>query len=107
MSVGLSLVDVGIGTRIPLFAAAAHFWLLYCVFAGTIEMGFWVIAYKCGHLAFHPNRRIEGTVGFALHSILLVPYYSWEHSHAKRCITPTAITLSWGKPTFHRGRHRR
>ena len=45
-------------------------------------MGCWVIAHECGHHAFHPNRRIEGVVGFVLHSILLVPYYSWAHSHA-------------------------
>ena len=82
MSVGLSLVAVGIGTRIPLSAAAAPLWLLYCVVTGTIAMGCWVIAHECGHHAFHPNRSIEGIVGFALHSFLLVPYYSWAHSHA-------------------------
>ena len=82
MSVGLSLLAVGLGTRIPLSAAAAPLWLLYGVITGTIAMGCWVIAHECGHHAFHPNRRIEGVVGFVLHSILLVPYYSWAHSHA-------------------------
>ena len=82
MSVGLSLLAVGIGTRLPLSAAAAPLWLLYGVITGTIAMGCWVIAHECGHHAFHPNRRIEGVVGFVLHSILLVPYYSWAHSHA-------------------------
>ena len=73
MSVGLSLLAVGIGTRLPLSAAAAPLWLLYGVSTGTIAMGCWVIAHECGHHAFHPNRRIEGVVGFVLHSILLVP----------------------------------
>ena len=82
MSVGLSLLAVGIGTRLPLSAVAAPLWLLYGVITGTIAMGCWVIAHECGHHAFHPNRRIEGVVGFVLHSILLVPYYSWAHSHA-------------------------
>ena len=82
MSSGLSLLAVGLGTLIPLSAAAVPLWLLYGVITGTIAMGCWVIAHECGHHAFHPNRRIEGVVGFVLHSILLVPYYSWAHSHA-------------------------
>ena len=82
MSAGLSLLAVGLGTLIPLSAAATPLWLLYGVITGTIAMGCWVIAHECGHRAFHPNRRIEGVVGFVLHSILLVPYYSWAHSHA-------------------------
>jgi omega-6 fatty acid desaturase (delta-12 desaturase) len=82
MSAGLSALAVGIGTLIPLSAAATPLWLLYGAVTGTIAMGCWVIAHECGHHAFHPNRRIEGVVGFALHSILLVPYYSWAHSHA-------------------------
>ena len=82
MSVGLSALAVGVGMLIPLSAAATPLWLLYGAVTGTIAMGCWVIAHECGHHAFHPNRRIEGGVGFALHSILLVPYYSWAHSHA-------------------------
>ena len=82
MSASLSLLAVGLGTLIPLSAAATPLWLLYGVITGTIAMGCWVIAHECGHHAFHPNRRIEGVVGFVLHSILLVPYYSWAHSHA-------------------------
>ena len=82
MSVGLSVLAVGIGTAIPLSAAALPLWLLYGAVTGTIAMGCWVLAHECGHHAFHPNRRIEGVVGFVLHSALLVPYYSWAHSHA-------------------------
>ncbi|WP_392346045.1 hypothetical protein [Parasynechococcus sp.] len=35
MSIGLSLLAVGIGTRLPL-SAAAPLWLLYGVITGTI-----------------------------------------------------------------------
>ena len=42
MSVGLSLVAVGIGTLIPLSATAAPLWLLYSVVTGTIAMG-WLL----------------------------------------------------------------
>ena len=82
MSVGLSALAFGTGTWIPLTPAALPLWLLYGIVTGTIAMGCWVIAHECGHHAFHPNRRIEAAIGFVLHSALLVPYYSWAHSHS-------------------------
>ena len=82
MSLGLSAVAYGIGTQIPLSLSTAPLWILYGVVTGTVAMGCWVLAHECGHNAFHPNRRIEGVVGFVLHSALLVPYYSWARSHA-------------------------
>lgn len=82
MSGGLSLAAYGIGTQIPLTLQATPLWVLYGVVCGTIAMGCWVLAHECGHNAFHPNRRVEGVVGFLLHSALLVPYYSWARSHS-------------------------
>ncbi|MFM7086201.1 MAG: fatty acid desaturase [Cyanobium sp.] len=82
LSLGLSLLAYGLGTRIPLHAAAAPIWLLYGLVTGTVAMGCWVLAHECGHGAFHPNRRLEAAVGFTLHSLLLVPYFSWQRSHA-------------------------
>ena len=82
MSAGLSLAAVGVGSTIPLTPAAIPLWTVYATVTGTIAMGCWVLAHECGHNAFHPNRRIEGVIGFVLHSALLVPYYSWARSHA-------------------------
>jgi len=82
MSLGLSVLAYAVGTQIPLQWAALPLWILYAVVTGTVAMGCWVIAHECGHNAFHPNRRIEGCVGFVLHSLLLVPYYCWARSHA-------------------------
>ncbi len=82
MSLGLSLLAFGQGTQIPLRLSAAPLWLLYAVVTGTVAAGCWVIAHECGHHAFHPNRRVEAVVGFVLHSLLLVPYYTWQRSHA-------------------------
>ena len=82
LSLGLSLLAFGLGTRIPLTAAATPLWLLYGLVTGTVAMGCWVLAHECGHGAFHPNRRLEAAVGFTLHSLLLVPYFSWQRSHA-------------------------
>jgi omega-6 fatty acid desaturase (delta-12 desaturase) len=82
MSLSLTLLTYGLGTQIPLTVMAAPLWLLYAVVAGTVAGGCWVIAHECGHRAFHPNPRVEAAVGFVLHSLLLVPYFTWQHSHA-------------------------
>jgi omega-6 fatty acid desaturase (delta-12 desaturase) len=82
LSAALSAVAYGLGTQIPLALWATPLWLLYGVATGTVAMGLWVIAHECGHNAFHPNRRLEGALGFLLHSLLLVPYHSWARSHA-------------------------
>lgn len=82
LSLGLSLLAYSLGTLIPLTLIATPLWLIYGAVTGTIAMGCWVLAHECGHNAFHPNRTIERWVGFSLHSLLLVPYYSWARSHA-------------------------
>ena len=58
------------------------FWTAYSVVTGTVAMGLWVLAHECGHGAFSDNRMLQDAVGFALHSALLVPYFSWQRSHA-------------------------
>lgn len=58
------------------------FWALYSAVTGTVAMGLWVLAHECGHGAFSKNKSIQDTVGYVLHSLFLVPYYSWQRSHA-------------------------
>lgn len=58
------------------------FWTAYSVVTGTVAMGLWVLAHECGHGAFSKNKTIQDTVGYVLHSLFLVPYYSWQRSHA-------------------------
>ena len=41
-----------------------------------------VVAHECGHGAFSNNLLVQDTVGYILHSALLVPYFSWQRSHA-------------------------
>jgi len=67
---------------IPMHLAALPLWLLYAGVTGTVAMGLWVLAHECGHGAFSDNRRLQDVVGYALHSALLVPYFSWQRSHA-------------------------
>lgn len=58
------------------------FWLAYSAVTGTVAMGLWVLAHECGHGAFSKDKKLQDAVGYALHSLFLVPYYSWQRSHA-------------------------
>eukprot|EP00879_Flechtneria_rotunda_P030540 GHRR01033184.1.p1 GENE.GHRR01033184.1~~GHRR01033184.1.p1 ORF type:complete len:313 (+),score=84.96 GHRR01033184.1:562-1500(+) len=42
-----------------------------------------VISHECGHGAFSEHGWINDMVGFITHSCLLVPYFSWKHSHRR------------------------
>ena len=67
---------------IPLKAAYLPLWLAYAVVNGTNATGMWVVAHECGHNAFSDDRTLQDAVGYAFHSALLVPYFSWQRSHA-------------------------
>ena len=58
-------------------------WMVYGFVQGLIGTGIWVLAHECGHQAFSPWRKLNDSVGWALHSALLVPYFSWQISHGK------------------------
>lgn len=58
-------------------------WAVYSVCQGLVCTGVWVLAHECGHRAFSPNNMVNDTVGWILHSSMLVPYHSWRISHAK------------------------
>lgn len=58
------------------------FWTAYSAVTGTVAMGLWVLAHECGHGAFSKDKRLQDAVGYVLHSLFLVPYYSWQRSHA-------------------------
>ncbi|CAL8468635.1 g8175 [Coccomyxa elongata] len=58
-------------------------WPAYWFCQGAVCTGVWVIAHECGHQAFSESQAVNDTVGLVLHSCLLVPYYSWKHSHRR------------------------
>ncbi|XP_047337845.1 delta(12)-fatty-acid desaturase FAD2-like [Impatiens glandulifera] len=62
-------------------ALSGFVWLLYACVQGCVLQGVWIIAHECGHHAFSDYQWLDDTVGFILHSALLVPYFSWKHSH--------------------------
>lgn len=67
---------------IPLTWAWVPLWVVYAIVAGTAATGCWVIAHECGHRAYTKYNWLQDLIGFALHSGLLVPYFSWQRSHA-------------------------
>ena len=81
-STGLLAVVVLIGLQIPMSWMWLPVWLAYSVVAGTVATGLWVLAHECGHGAFGRSRRVQNAIGFVLHSSMLVPYFSWQRSHA-------------------------
>tara|TARA_Y100001968_G_scaffold298007_1_gene307542 strand:+ start:4355 stop:5455 length:1101 start_codon:yes stop_codon:yes gene_type:complete len=81
-SLAIQIVVILIGLAIPISFEMTPIWILYAFLSGTTAMGFWVLAHECGHGAFSDNKKLETLVGYVLHSILLVPYFSWQRSHA-------------------------
>lgn len=81
-SVAVTGACFALGRMIPMRASALPLWLAYAAATGTAATGMWVVAHECGHGAFSDNRRLQDTVGYILHTALLVPYFSWQHSHA-------------------------
>jgi fatty acid desaturase len=66
-------------------SAPARFvaWTLYTFIQGLLGVGCWILAHECGHGAFSDYRFVNDTVGWFVHSALLVPYHSWRLSHSK------------------------
>ena len=62
-------------------AAQWALWALYWWAQGSFMTGVWVLAHECGHQAFSNSKWVNDTVGWVLHSALLVPYHSWRISH--------------------------
>jgi len=82
ISVAQSVACLALGTLIPLKLAMLPLWIAYAAVSGMVWTGMWVVAHECGHGAFSDNRKLQDTVGYILHTALLVPYFSWQHSHA-------------------------
>mmetsp|Transcript_21292 Transcript_21292/g.37089 ORF Transcript_21292/g.37089 Transcript_21292/m.37089 type:complete len:797 (+) Transcript_21292:91-2481(+) len=58
-------------------------WAVYAFWQGAAFTGWWVLAHECGHGSFSCKTALNNTVGYVLHSFLLVPYFSWQYSHGK------------------------
>ncbi|KAJ5095652.1 Oleate hydroxylase FAH12 [Penicillium alfredii] len=58
-------------------------WILYGFVQGCVGTGMWIIGHECGHGAFSEFPVLNDVVGWAVHSILMVPFFSWKITHAR------------------------
>lgn len=56
-------------------------WMVYGFVQGLICTGIWILGHECGHGAFSLHNKVNNITGWALHSFLLVPFFSWKFSH--------------------------
>ncbi|KIV99907.1 uncharacterized protein PV09_08434 [Verruconis gallopava] len=68
---------------VPSKPVRAILWAFYTFLQGLFGTGLWVLAHECGHQSFSTSKMLNDTVGWILHSCLLVPYFSWKISHGK------------------------
>jgi len=92
ISVAQSAACLAAARFIPMRRIAAPLWLAWAAVTVTVWTGIWVVAHECGHGAFSDNRQLQDAVGYVLHSILLVPYFSWQRSHAVHHANTNHIT---------------
>lgn len=58
-------------------------WAIYSFLQGLVFTGLWEIAHECGHGALSAHKWVNNTIGLFVHSLLLVPFYSWRLTHAQ------------------------
>eukprot|EP00456_Euglypha_rotunda_P025289 TRINITY_DN2048_c0_g1_i15.p1 TRINITY_DN2048_c0_g1~~TRINITY_DN2048_c0_g1_i15.p1 ORF type:complete len:324 (+),score=-2.34 TRINITY_DN2048_c0_g1_i15:97-1068(+) len=58
-------------------------WCGYWIVNGSVMTGLWVIGHECGHGGFSAYESVNNVVGIIIHSLLLVPFFSWKISHRR------------------------
>jgi hypothetical protein len=58
-------------------------WTLYSFVTGCFFTGLWILAHECGHDSFSANLTVNAATGWFLHSMLLVPFFSWKFTHSR------------------------
>jgi len=56
-------------------------WTAYIIAQGSVMFGIWVLAHECGHGAISDYQVFNDCIGWVVHSLLFVPYFSWKISH--------------------------
>ncbi|KAF4550298.1 Fatty acid desaturase-like protein 1 [Elsinoe fawcettii] len=68
---------------LPHWWLRAASWTVYGFTQGLVGTGIWILAHECGHGGFSRYPGLNNIIGWACHSALLVPYYSWKITHAR------------------------
>ncbi|TFK22250.1 delta-12 fatty acid desaturase [Coprinopsis marcescibilis] len=56
-------------------------WGLYWHLQGIILAGWWCMAHEAGHGTLSSHSWVNHTIGFSMHTFILVPYYAWRSTH--------------------------
>ncbi|KAF9003416.1 fatty acid desaturase-domain-containing protein [Cyathus striatus] len=56
-------------------------WLAYWWFQGLVFAGIFCLGHDAGHGTLFESSVVNNTVGFLLHTFILVPYFSWRATH--------------------------
>ncbi|PFH50487.1 hypothetical protein AMATHDRAFT_193081 [Amanita thiersii Skay4041] len=56
-------------------------WMTYWWFQGLVAAGLFCLGHDAGHGTLYQNKRLNNTVGYILHTFLLIPYFSWRSTH--------------------------
>ena len=75
-----------LATKISLFENVALqwcLWIAYWIVQAWFGVGIWILAHECGHGAFSDYPLLNSCVGLVLHSMVMIPFFSWKYSHAK------------------------
>ncbi|EIN09269.1 fatty acid conjugase [Punctularia strigosozonata HHB-11173 SS5] len=70
-------------TRSPTLESCVRglLWVMYWWWQGIAFTGIWCLAHEAGHESLSPKKWINHVAGFALHSFVFVPYFSWRSVH--------------------------
>lgn len=49
-------------------------------------------SHECGHQAFSTSKTLNNTIGWVVHSSLLVPYHAWRISHSRHHASTGSLT---------------
>jgi len=77
------------------FIGRIIFWPLDWYLQGLTMTGVWVLAHECGHQAFSDSRLLNDTVGWILHSALLVPYFRQVLHPFSAKLMSRFLSFSW------------
>ncbi|KAK7693167.1 hypothetical protein QCA50_002733 [Cerrena zonata] len=56
-------------------------WVFYWYWQSIAWAGFWCLAHEAGHGNLSEYYEANYTIGFVLHSFLLVPHFAWRYTH--------------------------
>jgi len=56
-------------------------WVFYWWFQGLVGAGIFCLGHDAGHTSLFDNNKVNNTIGYLLHSYLLIPYFAWRQTH--------------------------